>query len=132
MPSTVNDLHTSSVPAGGRVLVVGSLRLGQADTAASRLAVAELVRAVDDWNGPGVVILAGDTFDLTAMADPSVERILAVHTRLRSALDAFAQGDEHELVVLVGDSDSALAADERLVAQVAKGLAARVANAVEL
>ena len=112
--------------------MVGPLRLGQADTAASRLAVTEVVRAVDDWSGPGVVVLAGDTFDLTAMADPSVERILAVHTRLRSALDAFAQGPDHELVVLVGETDGALAGDERLAAQVAKGISARVVNALEL
>ncbi|MBV8983603.1 MAG: hypothetical protein JO248_04090, partial [Acidimicrobiia bacterium] len=62
MTSLVNDPRTLSVPAGGRVLVVGPLRLGQADTAASRLAVTEVVRAVDDWGGPGVVVLAGDTF----------------------------------------------------------------------
>src|SRR5512142_1068093 len=84
MVPSINEREALSVPAGGRALVVGPLRLGQADTPASRLAVAEVVRAVDDWSGPGVVVLAGDAFDLAAMADPSVERILGAHSRLRS------------------------------------------------
>ncbi|MBV9412887.1 MAG: DUF2156 domain-containing protein [Acidimicrobiia bacterium] len=132
MAPFANDPNMLSVPAGGRVLVVGPLRLSQADTAASRLATAEVVRAVDDWSGPGVVVLAGDTFDLTAMADPSVERILAVHSRLRNALDSFAQAPEHELLILIGDTDRALGSEEGLARQAAKGLAAQVLNAVEL
>jgi lysylphosphatidylglycerol synthetase-like protein (DUF2156 family) len=126
----VVDLVELTVPAGGRTLVVGSLRLEQAETPTAGLATNELVRALDEWNGPGVVVLAGDTFDLLGMEDPSTERILAVHARLRRALESFACDAEHHLVVLVGARDHRLAWDERAAASLCKSTGATLALAL--
>jgi len=128
----VAEVLELTVPAGGRALVVGALRLAQAETPAAALAAHELVRALDEWSGPGVVVLAGDTFDLVEMEDPSTERILAVHARLRRALEGFACNPEHHLVMLVGASDHRLAWDEREVAALCKGTAATVALSLAL
>jgi len=62
----VADLVELCVPVGGRVMVMSDLHLGQKATSASESTTAELARAIEDWDGPGVVVLAGDCWELLA------------------------------------------------------------------
>src|SRR5204863_8877899 len=63
-PPLVPDLAEVNVPVGGRVLVVSDIHLARETTTASTFAATELAQTVESWTGPGVVILAGDCFEL--------------------------------------------------------------------
>ena len=55
------------VPLGRRVMVVSDLLLTPDATPSSLAVTAELARALDTWDGPGVLIIAGNLFDLTGV-----------------------------------------------------------------
>lgn len=105
----VPDLLEVCLPAGGRVVVVSDLHLGQQATAPSEQTVAELSRAIDSWEGPGLVVLAGDVFEL--LAEPTLDpgRALAAHPRFATALQAFAAVADRRVIALPGNHDGALA-----------------------
>src|SRR5205085_3112882 len=84
------DIH---VPVGGRVLVASDLHLARAATTASTLAATELAQTVESWTGPGVVILAGDCFELLEGPDTDPRGALQTHHRLATALHTFAGGE---------------------------------------
>ncbi|HEV7886369.1 MAG TPA: phosphatidylglycerol lysyltransferase domain-containing protein [Acidimicrobiales bacterium] len=117
------------VAVGGRVLVVADLLLERAPTPASASAVAALVKTVEAWTGPGVLVVAGNLFDLLgSTTDPA--QALAAHPRLAGALRGF--GAEGRRVVVVPGSR-----DRRLALAAGAGwaereLGATVASAVEL
>ena len=58
------------VGLGKRVLVVSNLGLGPEARPASSWASSGLARALDAWHGPGIVIVAGNLFDLGGTTDP--------------------------------------------------------------
>ncbi|HXW38936.1 MAG TPA: hypothetical protein VEJ44_04515, partial [Acidimicrobiales bacterium] len=75
------------VPVGRRVMVVSDLLLTPSATATSTAVGAELARALDTWDGPGVLVVAGNLFDLSGADDPAgVEQALAAHPQLGAAL----------------------------------------------
>jgi lysylphosphatidylglycerol synthetase-like protein (DUF2156 family)/UDP-2,3-diacylglucosamine pyrophosphatase LpxH len=104
----VPDRLEVPVPPGGRALVVSDLHLPSAPTPASRAAADEVARRLETWEGPGVVVLAGDCFELLGEGTTSPARALAAHPRLAGALHAFT-GDGHRVVALAGNHDAALA-----------------------
>ena len=85
-PELVPDLVAIDVAPGGRVLVVGDLSLSQSSCDASEAFAAEFSRTLAGVNGPCVLILAGNTFDLVgdALVDPA--RALSAHARLSDAI----------------------------------------------
>ncbi|MHB8671165.1 MAG: metallophosphoesterase, partial [Acidimicrobiales bacterium] len=131
-PTPVPDVVEVTVPAGGRVLVVSDVHLGPSPTPASTSAAGELARVIDDWVGPGVVLLAGDVFELLSGPNLDVDIILAAHPRLKSALQAFVAEPGHRIVCLAGSHDGRLAWDDRQVGKLAAALHAEVALAAEL
>ncbi len=121
-----------AVPAGGRVLVMSDLRLGALADADSEAVTTQVARRLDRWSGPGVVVLAGDTFELWAEPNNSPAKALRSHPRLRDALAQFARTEGRQVVVLAGNHDSALAWDSTLAAELREQVGATVGRACDL
>jgi lysylphosphatidylglycerol synthetase-like protein (DUF2156 family) len=107
-----------SIERGARALIFSDLRLTNAATDISREVCRSVAKAVEECRGPGVVVFAGDVFDLRDGTD--VESALVAHPRLSAALRAFVAADDHRLIVLPGIRDSALAHDQRAIEALAK------------
>jgi len=131
------------------VVVFGGLRLSATATAASTQAADELARAISTWEGPGVVVAAGDLFDLRApcgdgAAGPSgcgptggcrgeheaVAGALAAHEPLAAALRAFASAADRWVVVLPGERDAWLGRCYVAGEVLARSLGAELAGAL--
>src|SRR6516165_6244887 len=112
---TVPDEIVVPVASGSRVLVFADLRMVPGGTDASREASRAIARAVEEVGGPGVIVLAGDTFDLLREGRPDLEAALAGHPRLAAALAAFNEREDRRIIVLPGTLDGALAHDTRLI-----------------
>src|SRR5215467_3180561 len=104
-----------AVPRGGRVVVFADVRMTPGGTDASREASRALARGIEDFRGPGVVVLAGDVFDLGRERRPDVDAALAAHPRLASALTSFCETPDRRIVLLPGTRDAAFAHDAGLV-----------------
>ncbi|HXW34790.1 MAG TPA: hypothetical protein VEJ87_09455, partial [Acidimicrobiales bacterium] len=107
----VNGNLRLEVDVGRRVIVMSNLLLGPHATLSSTWAETGIARALDAWEGPGLVVIAGNLFDLTAAtADPvkGVERAVANHPRLFDALSSFACGEDRRMVCLPGRKDHQL------------------------
>ncbi len=101
------------IDIGRRIMVVANLLLTPEATAASSWAEAGVARALSTWEGPGLVVVAGNLFDLDTGpdGDPTrdVARALDTHPALRTALRDFAAGADRSVVCLVGRADADLA-----------------------
>src|SRR5205085_203335 len=73
----------------GRGLGVSDLVLEKDATAASSSATTELATAIDAWDGPGVLVLAGNLFELVASPAVDTAHALAAHPKLSAAVAAF-------------------------------------------
>ncbi len=126
------DCLALEVPAGGRAIVAGGLLLGRQETPASTAATAELTLAIDAWAGPGVLVLAGDTFDLLDTPSGDPRNAIAAHPRFTAAVRSFSSGPERRVVLLPGTRDHRLAWDPKAARLVHEQLGACVALAAEL
>jgi lysylphosphatidylglycerol synthetase-like protein (DUF2156 family) len=118
---------------GRRVVVVANFALGPTATDATTWAGSGFARALDTWEGPGLVVVAGNLFDLGAGHDQGsrAKAALAAHPRLAESLKNFAQGPERRVVCLPGTTDAALATDA--AAQTAlTAVGAEVAPSIDL
>ena len=103
----IPDLVCVAVERGERVVVLSDLRLGIVATDVSTASAIDAAQLLNDWAGPGVVVLAGNTFDLFAAPhDPAL--VLDAHRQFTNALSAFSNDGERQLVVLPGHRDAAL------------------------
>jgi lysylphosphatidylglycerol synthetase-like protein (DUF2156 family) len=117
------------VAVGRRVLVAANLRLGAEASEASAWAAGVLSRALDTWSGPGMVVVAGDTFAIgDADTGATVRAALAAHPRLSGSLAAFAAGEERAILCLPGPADAGLSSASAALAPVG----VRVVAAVDL
>lgn len=130
--SEVVDVLELTVPAGGRVIVMSDLHLGQNATDTSEASAAELARVLAAWDGPGVVVLAGDCFELLGEPHNNPGRALTSHPRIASAIQAYGAGEDRHVVVLPGNHDGAIGWHEHATAAVVNQLGARVAFSAEL
>src|SRR5581483_7074379 len=100
-----SDLLSLDIPVGARVLVVSDLLLRRDVCPGSVSAVTELAKTIDAWAGPGVIVVAGNLFDLLADGtSPDPRQALAAHPRLAVAFQHF-QGEGRRVVVLPGARD---------------------------
>jgi lysylphosphatidylglycerol synthetase-like protein (DUF2156 family)/UDP-2,3-diacylglucosamine pyrophosphatase LpxH len=106
----VPDLIELEVERGGRVVVVSDLHLGPAATEASTRATEELSRQLGDFHQPGVLVIAGDGFEMLAYT-PSVERILDAHPDFVESVKSFSARSDHRIVLIPGNHDGQLAWD---------------------
>lgn len=101
------------IPIGRRVIVVSDLLLTSAATPSSLALTTELGRALDAWEGPGVLIIAGNLFDLTGTTTPAdeAERALAAHPKLREAIRRFLAGEQRRVIRQAGTHEPVDGAD---------------------
>ncbi len=125
------DVLTVPVEVGRRALVVANLGLKPEATPATTWASSGLARALDTWEGPGLVVIAGNLLDLIGEPDAAAagSAALAAHPRLEKALEAFAAGEDRRVVSIPGETDSALGTD---AAGVVVALGVEMAPAVGL
>jgi lysylphosphatidylglycerol synthetase-like protein (DUF2156 family) len=95
------------VGLGRRVAVIANLGLAPQATPASTWASEGLAQTLDTWDGPGLVVVAGSLFDLTAAADATTgaRAALRAHPRLCHALSRFTSGPDRRVLVLPGPSE---------------------------
>ncbi|HXQ61760.1 MAG TPA: phosphatidylglycerol lysyltransferase domain-containing protein [Acidimicrobiales bacterium] len=132
-PLSSADPLTIPVGVGRRVVVVANVALSPTATDTSAWAASGFARALDTWDGPGLVVVAGNLFDL-GDGDDGCGRVrdsLAAHPRLAEALGRFARGPERRVVCLPGSTDTALGTDAATRAPV-EALGAEIAPSVDL
>jgi len=128
----IPDLIQARVVAGAKALVVSDLHLAGVQDSSCMWASDELSECIEEWDGPGVVVLAGDTFEMLSAGEGPAQA-LAAYPRLTKAFRSFGlNGDARRLVCLAGNHDGQLAWDQTATAQVVAGLGAEIALAVDL
>ena len=110
----VPDLIRLEVDRGDRVVVVSDLHLPPAATDVSARAADELAELLDGFREPGMLVLAGDAFELLAAA-PDVAAIMDAHPQFTAAVKRFAADPGHRVVLTPGNHDGQLAWDEESV-----------------
>jgi len=116
-----------------RVVIVSNLALPRAATRSTSWATEGLARALDSWEGPGLVIVAGNFFGLAGTAEPAaqVAASLSAHSVLADSLRRFAAGDERQVVCLPGAADHVLG-EEPAARRPLEELGVEVAASVDL
>lgn len=87
-----------NVGVGARVFVVGDLSLGAAGEGSGRHA--DLVEALDSWEGPGVLVVAGGLFDVADLGEASLAEVLRRHPAVAASLKRFALDPQHQIAWL--------------------------------
>ncbi len=110
------------LPLGWRVMVVSDLLLTPSATPSSVAVTTELARALDSWDGPGMLIVAGNLFDLTESGSPlgQARDSLDAHPRLRDALGRFLSVEERRVIRQCGTHEPGYAGDPAVVAAFAE------------
>jgi len=111
----VPDLIRLGVPRGSRVVVVSDLHLAPAASQVSTRAAGELAELLNGFHQPGMLVIAGDGFEMLAAA-PDVTAILDSHPQFTDAVQRFAAGKDHRVVLTPGNHDGQLAWDGDSVA----------------
>jgi lysylphosphatidylglycerol synthetase-like protein (DUF2156 family)/UDP-2,3-diacylglucosamine pyrophosphatase LpxH len=114
-PFFIPDLIQLEVGRDSRVLVVSDLHLGPAASEVSTRAADELAELLADFHEPGMLVIAGDGFEMLAAA-PDIARILDSHPQFTAAVKRFAVARDHRVVLTPGNHDGQLAWDEESVA----------------
>ena len=127
------DVTRVEVPLGRRVMVVSDLLLTPEPTSTTSAVTTEVARALDTWDGPGILIIAGNLFDLSGSTSPlsQVQRSLEAHPALNQALTRFLTIDERRVIRQTGTHEPGYDTDpDMLSAMAAKGV--EPAGAVDL
>jgi UDP-2,3-diacylglucosamine pyrophosphatase LpxH len=111
----VPDLIQLGVPRGSRVVVVSDLHLAPAASDVSTRAADELAELLNGFHEPGMLVIAGDGFEMLAAA-PDVAAILDSHPQFTGAVKRFAAAKDHRVVLTPGNHDGQLAWDRDSVA----------------
>ena len=109
------------VPIGRRVMVVSDLLLTATATASSTTVSTELARALEAWEGPGLLVIAGNLFDLSGTDTPmaEAERSMAAHPRLREAFRGFLNSPERRVIRQTGTHEPGYDTHQETVAAMA-------------
>lgn len=122
-PPLVPDRVDVAVPFGGRVVIVSDIHLGNVSTGAATHTTDALAEALREIDGRGVLVIAGDGFEMLA-CPPDIRAILDAHPDFVAAVSGFAAGDGHRVIVLPGNHDGQLAWDADAVGVVLERLGA--------
>jgi lysylphosphatidylglycerol synthetase-like protein (DUF2156 family)/UDP-2,3-diacylglucosamine pyrophosphatase LpxH len=106
----VPDLIKLVVGRDDRVVVVSDLHLAPVASEVSTQAADELAELLNGFGEPGMLVIAGDGFEMLAAA-PDVAAILDSHPRFTEAVKRFAEGHDHRVVLIPGNHDGQLAWD---------------------
>lgn len=122
------------VPLGRRVMVVGDVLLPPTATASSRALAGDLARVLDDWQGPGVVIVCGNLFaappGARGFTADHARSALAAHEQFEEAVRSFTGRPDRRLLVLPGWRDPGV--DEPAIASMLHAFGAETTPAVDL
>ncbi len=100
------------VPVGWRVIVVSDLFLTATRTDASGAASLELANALELAEGPGVLVVAGNAFDLLVPGGGDPQAALGAHEELRQAVAGYlAAPCGRRAILLPGNRDRAILYD---------------------
>jgi lysylphosphatidylglycerol synthetase-like protein (DUF2156 family)/UDP-2,3-diacylglucosamine pyrophosphatase LpxH len=111
----VPDLIQLEVGRGSRVLVVSDLHLAPVASEVSTKAADELAELLSGFAEPGILVIAGDGFEMLAAA-PDIDGILDSHPQFTDAVRRFASHRDHRVVLTPGNHDGQLAWDANSVA----------------
>ena len=109
----VPDLIQLDVRRGDRVVVVSDLHLAPVASEVSTQAAEELSELLTGFHQPGMLVIAGDGFEMLAAA-PDVAAILDSHPQFTDAVKRF--GQDHHVVLTPGNHDGQFAWDRDSVA----------------
>jgi lysylphosphatidylglycerol synthetase-like protein (DUF2156 family) len=109
------------VPLGRRVMVVSDLLLTQEASPSTTATTTELARALDTWDGPGILIIAGNLFDLSTTGSPMPEcrRAMEAHPALARSLTRFLTSDERRVIRQTGTHEPGFDTDSDTIAAIA-------------
>ncbi len=110
---------TVAVPLGGRVIVAGDLFLSAFPTRASTSASRELATAIEGITGAGVVVVAGNLFELSDQPAEELRAALRAHSDLVEVATTWSRQDDHRLILLPGTRDRAICYEPATMAAVA-------------
>src|SRR3984885_9611186 len=91
------------VALGRRVEVIGDLLLPPEPTDSSRAACRDIAQRLDEWQGPGIVVICGRLVAPGCPDDPTGG--LDQHPDLMDALGAFASRADSQVVVVMAPSE---------------------------
>jgi lysylphosphatidylglycerol synthetase-like protein (DUF2156 family) len=109
------------VALGRRVMVVSDLLLTPVATPSTAAVSAELARALDTWDGPGLLIIAGNLFDLTdatSLAEDA-HRSIEAHQSLHQAFTRFLDVEERRVILQTGTHELGYGTDPQAMAAMA-------------
>ena len=111
------------VPLGRRVMVASDLLLTAEATPSSTAVSSELARALDTWDGPGILIIAGNLFDLTGGRSPreAARESLEAHPALGRAFTRFLAVDERRVIRQIGTHEPGYDTDPETLGAMAAG-----------
>lgn len=127
----IPDIVTVDVAAGTTVLITSDLHFAVDRTEASAWAEAEVGKRLEDLEGPAILILAGDVFELWAGTDPDAAKAMASHPLFAKGVQDFAAHPQRRVLALPGNHDGKLGWDPVAVG-VVQGLGAEMTFAVDL
>ena len=101
------------VPLGRRVMVVSDLLLTPEATPSTLAATAELAQALDSWDGPGVLVIAGNLVDQRCpeACGDGAARAVEAHPALAAALTRFLAEDDRRIIRQLGSHETAEGAE---------------------
>ncbi|HXZ62757.1 MAG TPA: phosphatidylglycerol lysyltransferase domain-containing protein [Acidimicrobiales bacterium] len=104
-------VETVAVPLGRRVEIVGDLLLPPEPTASSRAACGDIAQRLEEWEGPGFLVLCGRLVAPGCGEESGRAGVLHGHPELAEALRAFAARPDSRVVVVTtpAERDPALA-----------------------
>ena len=107
-----STIRTIPVALGRRVEIIGDLLLPPEPTDSSRAAGRDVARRLEEWQGPGVVIVCGRLVATGCPAGSDAAGALGNHRELTDALAAFALRADSQVVVVMapGEQDPELVA----------------------
>src|SRR5580704_10204953 len=97
-PRQAADGRAIGVALGRRVEVLGDLLLPPEPTDSSRAGCRDIARRLEEWQGPGIVILCGRLVAPVAGADHDSAATLRAHDTLVSALRTFSARPDSQVV----------------------------------
>jgi lysylphosphatidylglycerol synthetase-like protein (DUF2156 family) len=104
--------RTLHVGLGRRVEVMGDLLLPSEPSDSSRAACRDIARRLEEWQGPGVVIVCGRLVAPACHDDPS--GAVDAHPELTDALGAFAARTDSRVIVVMAPTERDLAVVQTL------------------
>src|ERR1700730_7753034 len=97
--------RTIRVALGRRVEVIGDLLLPTEPTDCSRAACRDIGRRLEEWQGPGIVVLCGRLGAPSCTAGAGSAGALGRHPELTDALSSFAARDDSQVVVVMAAAE---------------------------